>query len=137
MTYVEEAFALVAHADETLRHARINHREGLYRVAVSLAYYAAFYAAQAVIAYNREGPKSHQGVRNMFGQLAVRGSDFPGDVAGVLSDLAKSRVEADYDHATMDRWKEPDASEAMERAHLFITEVHAWFGRHHQPDTSG
>lgn len=137
MTYVEEAFALVAHADETLRHARINHREGLYRVAVSLAYYAAFYAAQAVIAYNREGPKSHQGVRNMFGRLAVQGSDFPGEVAGLLSDLAKSRVEADYDHATMDGWNEPDASEAMEQARLFISEVHAWFERHHQPEASG
>lgn len=34
MTSVEETLALLRHADDTLRHARINHREGLHRLVV-------------------------------------------------------------------------------------------------------
>ncbi len=47
-------------------------------MAVSLAYYASFYAAKSIIAYARErDPKTHSGVSRRFGQLAVTGSDFP------------------------------------------------------------
>lgn len=75
MTSVEETLALLRHADETLLHARINHREGLHRTAVSLAYYAAFYAARAVCAVNLEGPKTHRRVITRFNFLAVKQSD--------------------------------------------------------------
>lgn len=42
---------------------------GKYGVAVSLAYYASFYAAKGVIAYTRErDPKTHSGVISRFGE---------------------------------------------------------------------
>ncbi len=136
MTYLDEALARLGLADETLDHARINYREGLYRVAVSLAYYAAFYAARSVLAYHREGPKTHQGTRQVFGRVAVKGSDFPAEASGILTDLAENRGKADYDFELMDTWGEAEASSAIERAGLFIDEVHAWYGRHHQPQPS-
>ena len=134
MTYIEEALALLGHADETLDHARVTHREGLYRVAVSLSYYASFYAAQAVVAYHRQGPKTHKGVRTLFGELVVEGSDFPGATSRLLSSLAKNRINADYNLATMGDWDRPKATEAIEHSQMFVTEVHAWFDRHHQVD---
>ena len=134
MTSVEEAFLLLSHAANYLRYAETTRRSGIYGPAVSMAYYASFYAAQAVVAYHREGPKNHKRVRNVFHRLAVLESDFPGEVAGVIGDLAVSRIKAAYDHATMDDWTDADASDAIRRARTFVEEVNAWFTRHHPPD---
>ena len=135
MTYVEEAFLLLSHADAYLRYAETTRRSGIYGPAVSMAYYPSFYAAQAVVAYHREGPKTHKGVRKLFHQLAVVESDFPGEVAPVVGDLADSRLQADYDHETMDSWTDADASDAIHRAHAFVAEVNAWFDRHHTSES--
>ena len=52
-----------------------------YSVAISLSYFATFYAAKSVIAFSRErDPKTHAGVIGRFGELAVRDSDFPREV---------------------------------------------------------
>ena len=134
MTSVEEAFLLLSHAGNYLRYAETNRRSGIYGPAVSMAYYASFYAAQAVVAYHRKGPKTHEGVRNLFRQLAVVESDFPHKVASVIAHLATSRIRADYDHETMDDWTDADASDAIRRARTFVEEVNAWFTRHHPPD---
>ena len=125
MTSTDEAFLLLTHADNYLRYAETTRRSGIYGPAVSMAYYAAFYAAQAVVAYHREGPKTHKGVRNVFHRLAVHESDFPGEVAQVLTALAESRIKADYDHETMDDWTDANASDAIRRARTFVEEVNA------------
>ena len=135
MTYVEEAFLLLSHAGNFLRYAETTRRSGIYGPAVSMAYYAAFYAAQAVVAYHREGPKTHKAVRNLFHRLAVVESDFPGDIARVVGHLAGSRLQADYDHKTMDDWTDADASDAIRRARTFVDEANAWFGRHHTAES--
>ena len=135
MTSTDEALLLLDHTDNYLRYAETTRRSGIYGPAVSMAYYAAFYAAQAVVAYHREGPKTHKGVRNVFHRLAVLESDFPGEVARVVADLADSRIKADYDHETMDDWTDADASDAIRQARTFVSEVSAWFSRHHTPDS--
>ena len=135
MTHVEEAFLLLSHSENYLRYAETTRRSGIYGPAVSMAYYAAFYAAQAVVAYHREGPKTHKGVRKLFHRLAVVDSDLPGDVARVVGDLAERRLEADYDHETMDNWPDADASDAIRRARTFVDEVNACFGRHHPSES--
>ena len=133
MTSTQEAFLLLSRADNYLRYAETNRRSGIYGPAVSMSYFASFYAAQAVVAYHREGPKTHRGVRNLFHRLAVLKSDFPGEVASVIGELADSRIKADYDHETMDDWTDSDASYAIGRARTFVAEVNAWFDRHHTP----
>ncbi len=135
MTSTEEAFLLLSHADNYLRYAETTRRSGIFGPAVSMAYYASFHAAQAVVAYHREGPKTHRGVRNLFHQLAVLESDFPNEVASVVGDLAVNRIRADYDHETMDDWTDADASDAIRQARTFVEEVNAWFSRHHAPDS--
>ena len=62
MTALDEAFAWLARANDELRTARDNRSIGAYRTAVSIAYRAAFAAAKAVIAYHRDGAKTHHGV---------------------------------------------------------------------------
>ena len=130
MTSTDEAFLLLSHADDYLRYAETTRRSGIYGPAVSMAYYAAFYAAQAVVAYHREGPKTHKGIRNRFHKLAVKESDFPPGVAPVIDSLAASRIQADYDHNTMDSWTDQDATTAIRQARSFVDEVNAWFRRY-------
>ena len=133
MTSTAEAFELLADAHDTLRHAEQNRGIGIYRVAVSLAYYATFYAARAVVAYHRESPKTHKGVRSRFHFLVVAGSDFPPQTASIVDELADDRLRADYDHAAMRGWRESEATDAIERARTFLNEVDRWFRRHHPP----
>lgn len=52
MTSTEEAFKLLADANERLAHAEANLRIGIHGPAVTMAYYSALYAAQAVAAYH-------------------------------------------------------------------------------------
>ena len=127
MTSTEEAFTLLAGANERLGHAENSLRvEGC---TVSLACYAAYHAAQAVIAYRRQSAKTHRGIRGLFWALAVEGSDIPPAVGELINGLARNRVKADYT-AIWD-WDEVDAAEAVGRAQTFVNEVYAWFHRHH------
>lgn len=132
MTSTEEALKLLADAGDYLRYAEANRGIGIYGPAVSLAYYAALYAALAVVAYRGEGPKTHQGARARFGHLAVVCSDFPATVAGLLGDLGEERLVADYDHAKMGNWTDAEAEDAIGRADTFVKEVSDWFDRHHR-----
>lgn len=101
MTSTEEAFKLLADAGDYLRHADANRGIGIHGPAVSLAYFAAFYAAQAVVAYRRESTRTHRGTQSRFWRLAVVSSDFPAATAGLWSDLMEKRSVADYDHGKM------------------------------------
>ena len=133
MTSTAEALELLADAHDTIRHAEQNRGVGIYRVAVSLAYYATFYAAKAIVAYHRESPKTHKGVRTRFQFLVVARSDFPPEAASIVTELADDRLRADYDHATMRSWQEEDATHAIQRARTFVNEVDGWFSRHLPP----
>ena len=132
MTSVEEAFGWLSYAEDTLQDAKDTLGMGKYGVAVSLAYYASFYAAKSVIAYSRErDPKTHSGVIKTFGKLAVMGSDFPSDVARYLAFLAGQRGKTDYDLGFRDRWNSGNTGPVLEVSEAFVTEVRNWFGRHH------
>ena len=95
MTATEEALKLLADADERLGHAETTRRIGIYGPSVAMSYYAAFYAALAVVAYHREGPKTHRGVQKRFHFLAVKSSDFPSDIAELLEGLMAERLATD------------------------------------------
>lgn len=135
MTYIEEAFGWLSYAEDTLKHAQDNFAMGNYGVAVSLAYYACFYAAKSIIAYTRErDPKTHSGVGNRFRQLAVVGSDFPPEVAGYLGRLAEQRGRTDYDWEYRETWREENTMALLKMSEAFVGETRAWFGRHHLAD---
>ena len=130
MTATEEAFKLLADAEQRLGHAEANRRIGIYGPSVAMSYYAAFYAALAVVAYHREGPKTHRGVQKRFHFLAVKSSDFTSGIAELLEGLMAERLAADYDHEKMGTWTEAEAADANERAQRFVREVSDWFDRH-------
>ncbi|MCY4367871.1 MAG: HEPN domain-containing protein [bacterium] len=105
MTSSEEAWGWLQYADDTLRSAQDCLRIGHYGPAVSLAYFAAFYAAKGVIAFSRgRDPRTQKGVLIRFRDLAVQESDFPEQTANLISQLAEERNRTDYDFTYRDKW---------------------------------
>ena len=74
-------------------------------------------------------------MQKRFRYLAVESSDFPAEIAGFLNGLMGDRLTADYDHAKMGTWTEGEASNAIERARIFVREVSDWLARHYLSDT--
>ncbi len=133
MTYLDEAYSWLAYADDTLRAARDNSGIGHHGVAVNRAYYAAFYAAKSVIAVSRgRDPKTHAGVSQRFGDLAVVDSDFPPEVSKILQSLSNKRGKADYDLGYRETLSPDEVASLIADAVRFVAEVHEWFDRHHK-----
>jgi uncharacterized protein (UPF0332 family) len=131
VTSVEEAFGWLSYADDMLQDAKDTLAIGKHGVALSLAYYASFYAAKGVIAYTRESdPKTHSGVISRFGELAVLGSDFPAEIAKSLAYLAEQRGKTDYDLGFREKWRSDNTAPVLEISGSFVAEVHSWFDRH-------
>ena len=135
MTHLDEVATLLGRSRANLRDAIGSHAEGRYRIAVTVAYYGVFCAAKSVLAYHREGAKTHKGVAGQFWRLAVVDSDFPAETARLLSVTQKQRLAADYDLSKpVDDWTEEEASLAIEGATRFVDEVEAWLIRNLPPD---
>lgn len=131
MTSLDEAWGWLKHADDTLRSAQDCLRIGHYGPTVSLAYFAAFYAAKAVIAFSKgRDPRTHRGVLLRFRQLAVLESDFPERTAQLLSQLVEQRNKTDYDFTYRDMWKAENTASMVRKSETFVNEVSAWVRKH-------
>lgn len=130
MTHLDEVALLLERARANLRDAAASHADGRFRIAVTVAYYGAFCAAKAVLAFHREDSKTHKGVNKQFFRLAVVDSDFPADTARLLSITQDQQLSADYDLSIpVDDWQEHDAALAVDRSTRFVDEVEAWLMR--------
>ena len=131
VTSEEEATQLLADAYDNIQHAKDNNRIGIPRVAVSLAYYAAFYAAQSMVAAVRRASKTHSGLISIFEKLVLEDPDFPREGGTVIRQLFARRATADYDWAHRRNWTNQDAQDAIAQAEWFVGEVAAWHDRSH------
>ena len=115
---------LLALAHDDLLLARRDRESGSPRHAVSRAYYAVLHAAVAARAARGERPKTHAGVRMLFGPLFVQNGPFEKRHARVLDELARLRNDADYH---VGREVSLDAArEAVVDAETFVADVKAW-----------
>ena len=131
MTSSEEAWGWLEYANDTLRSAQDCLRIGHYGPAVSLAYFAAFYAAKSVIACSRgRDPRTHKGVLIRFRELAVQESDFPQQTANLISQLVEERNKTDYDFMYRDKWKAENTAAVIRKSEVFVGEVYSWVHRH-------
>jgi len=129
VTSSEEAQALLAGAGKRLDYARTSLEAEMFAPATSLAYYAVFYAAQAVIAYHRQAAKTHRGGSKPILEIGGRRFRLPTEVAGIINTLEPGRLEADY--TALVEISPPDAAQAITQTQTFVTEVTTWFQRHH------
>ena len=103
-----------------LKEARDN-QESNPNVAISRAYYSAFYMAQAALATREENPRGHDGVHLRFSFHFVRTGLVAQELHKLLTQLMQSRIKADYDIKTF--YDVKDATMRIEMAGKFIKTV--------------
>ena len=101
--------------------------------AVSRAYYAAFYAAEAALLALGETRSKHSGVVAAFGQLLVRDRRLDEQAGRLLRSLFERRSQADYEFA---RIPAEEARAALADARRVVDIIDAWLAQL-PPDPSG
>lgn len=83
-------------ACEAIEEAKLLLGKGHCNSAVSRAYYAAFYAARALLATQNLDSSKHSGVISLFNQHFVKKKVVTKEVGRLLQKLYDNRVEGDY-----------------------------------------
>ena len=115
-----------------LRAARYLEREGFLNQAVSRAYYATFYAAEAALGALGETRTKHSGVHSAFGRRVVKEGGLDRDIGRLLPRLFDLRNDADYLAEPIDPER---ARQALADAERFVTAVESWLAEHKDPST--
>ena len=114
---------LLARAHNELDAASLLATGGFGAQAISRAYFAAFYAAEAALLSVGETRSKHAGVIAAFGQVVVRPTSFAADDGRLLRSLFERRNEADYAHAPVPA---EEVTLAIGDARRFVAAVEAW-----------
>jgi uncharacterized protein (UPF0332 family) len=114
---------LLARAHEELDAASLLATGAFGAQAISRAYFAAFYAAEAALLSVGETRSKHAGVIAAFGQLVIRRGSFAADDGRLLRSLFERRNEADYAHALVPA---EEVTQAIGDAQRFVAAVEAW-----------
>ena len=93
---------------------------------MSLAYYAAFFAAEGALLALGETRSKHSGVISAFGQLVIKGGGFRPDVGFSLRRLFQLRNEADEGTAV----DAETARSVIADAERFVAAVETWLKTH-------
>lgn len=114
--------ALLDKGHENLAAAVLLAREGHFAIAVSRAYYAMFYAAEAVLEFEGVSRSKHSGVIAEFGRRFAKTGRLPRELHRFLIEAFEARNQADYDTGSV----EPAAAdEHISRAGQFLEAAEA------------
>lgn len=117
----------VDHADEMLRVAAHNLAQGFYSTAVNRAYYAIFYASNALLATQGLSRGKHSGVIAAFRQHFVKPGLIEAKYGRTYGRLMDDRHGADYDLET--DIEAEQAAVDVENAHQFVARVKQYLQR--------
>ena len=112
---------LISRASKNIKSAELLWREEDFESAVSRAYYAMFYAAEAVLWTQNLRFSSHKGVISNFGKHFIKTGIFNAQLGSHLRSAFDRRLAGDYmyDMSTT----ESEARETLEWAREFVGEV--------------
>ena len=88
-------------AAESIKAARLLADQKLNRFAVSRAYYAMFYCAQALLLAKQLAFSKHSGVIAAFGKEFAKTMELPSEFHRFLIEAAEVREEGDYDYTAV------------------------------------
>lgn len=114
-----EQEALVEKASTSLRAARLLAAESLFDIAVSRAYYAMFYVAQAFLLEDGLTFSRHSAVIAAFGQRFVKTGRIPAEYHRFLIEGMDSRNVGDYGLGVA--LSKEDAAKQIERGERFLS----------------
>jgi len=110
-------------AKEELRLIPTVIEAGGYRRAVSMAYYAVLYAADAALASKGFVPQSHEGTHSLFGYHFIRNQVVDSKFKGLIKRAKDERMEADYKRDAI--FTRDDAEHWLARAQEFVAAIEA------------
>jgi uncharacterized protein (UPF0332 family) len=87
---------MIEKAEESLQGASILAREKMYAFAVSRAYYAVFYSAEAALITKNLMSSSHKSIITLFNREFIRTKLLPQEIYKVINNLNNERQSADY-----------------------------------------
>lgn len=105
-------------AEDSIRAAQLLLKEEICDVAVSRAYYAMFYIAEAFLLDEGLTFSKHSGVIARFGEIFAKSGRIPKEYHRYLINAEASRPKADYDAAS--RVSASEAQQQIERAEAFL-----------------
>ncbi len=111
---------------EELAAARLLAGKGFGAQAVSRAYFAAFFAAEAALLALGETRSKHSGVVSAFVHLLVRGGQLDQDIGRLLRSLFERRNEADYSPVDVPA---VEADAAIRDAERVVSAVQKWLAQ--------
>jgi len=115
---------MIRKAQRSLAAAKRHIEEGDYDFASSRAYYAAFYAMEAVLLTKRLTFSKHSGVIAAFNQHFVKTGLFPKDFSKYISRLFRERQTGDYEFDLS--IEEKDAQEDVQIAEKMLQAITAY-----------
>lgn len=123
----ERVKASFTRAREKLAAARHLLDGGFGADAVPPAYYAAFHAAEAALAIEGDEPRSHEGLKSLFGLRFVKTGRLPAELASILRELKDERENGDY--SVFPAISVEEAERAVESAARFVAAVEEFLQR--------
>lgn len=124
---IKEVMLYIENADESLSVAQLNLDNDFYAAAINRAYYAIFYAANALLATKKLARSKHTGVLSIFRQHFIKTKLLPSELSVIYGQVMDDRHEGDYE--IMAATSKEDAEVDIDQARHFVEEVKAWLRR--------
>lgn len=116
----------LARSRQELKAARLLASADFGSQAISRAYFAAFYAAEAALLLLKETRSKHAGVISAFVQLVVKPGGLQDETGRLLRSLFERRNEADYSGAEA---PVEETAKAIKDAEQFVDAVETWISK--------
>ena len=127
MSLQEQLALIIKKAHRSLDAAKRNFDAGDYDFASSRAYYAAFYAVEAVLVTKELSFSKHLAVISAFNQHFVKTRRFPKELGKLLARLFRQRQLGDYTFdLTISR---EDAQKDLDAAKMIIETIEAYLNQ--------
>lgn len=118
---MKEAASLIERASKYLNSSKLLFNEGDYESSVSRAYYAMFYAAEAVLLTQNLSFSSHRGVISAFGEHFIKTDTFPREMGREFNRAFEKRQLGDYEYTFV--ISQDEASEILEKGKDFVEKL--------------
>ena len=109
------------HADECISAAKSLLESENYKSAANRAYYTAFHAMRAVLAFDKIDMKHHSGIIAEFRRLYIKTGIFDAELSKIISVLSDSRNDSDYDDFFI--VSKEEVAEQIKDAELFLEKI--------------
>jgi len=118
---MREVTSLIERAKKYLKSSKTLLEEGDYESAVSRAYYAMFYSAEATLLTKSLSFSSHRGVISAFGKHFVKTDIFPREMSRELNRAFEKRQLGDYEYTFV--ISKDEAEEILDKGKQFVEKV--------------